>query len=115
MDPSMEKIFENFYKFVEMVSHRFKAIVKATANEANLKAPPEKAYGIVHVKLEERKKLLTEVIVDIDGVSDDEAMLIVQVLGKYHKQLKIFLGLLDYKRLCFCHVLLTLLFTPHTI
>ena len=101
-DPTIETISENFRHFVEMVGPVFKLMAEAVAfKEATRKEIEEKKKEI-----EENKKILCQVIFEIDGLSDNEAMFILQVLVKDEEQLKIFFDLPDNKKLCFCRVLL---------
>lgn len=94
-DPTMETIYKNFHQFTEMVGPVFKMMSETAARKEAARK-----------EIEEKKKLLNQVIFKIDGLSDDEAMVILQVLGKDEDQLKIFFDLPDDKKLCFCRVFL---------
>ncbi|KAM0944002.1 hypothetical protein DsansV1_C12g0114771 [Dioscorea sansibarensis] len=122
-DSAMEAISENFRHFIEMVGLGFKMMAETAARNAETAArnaetaarnaeiaahDAEAAAGkeAARKDIEEKKKLLSQVIFKIDGLSDDEVMGILQVLGKDEDQLKIFWDLPDDKKLCFCRVFL---------
>lgn len=86
MDPSMQTISQNFHNFVEIVGPGFKTLAEATAHEVahdEAREKPfearEKAHEVAQAKFAERKTLLSQVIFEIEGLSDDEAMFILQV------------------------------------
>ncbi|KAH7657755.1 Mur ligase central domain-containing protein [Dioscorea alata] len=58
-------------------------------------------------EIEEKKKRLGEVLFAIDGLSEDEAMFMLQVLAKDEDQLKVFWELPVDKKLRFCRVFLS--------
>ncbi|KAH7661192.1 Apolipoprotein [Dioscorea alata] len=93
MDPSMETISQNFHNFVEIIGPGLKTLAEATAREVALDEAREKAredrekalearekaYEVAQAEIEEMKKLLSQVIFEIEGLSDDEAMFILPV------------------------------------
>ncbi|XP_039127932.1 uncharacterized protein LOC120264007 isoform X2 [Dioscorea cayenensis subsp. rotundata] len=94
-DPTMETIYKNFRQFTEMVGPVFKMMSETAARKEAARK-----------EIEEKKKLLNQVIFEIDGLSNDEAIFILQVLVEDEDQLKTFFYVPDDKRLCFCRVLL---------
>lgn len=89
--PINGKISKYFHNFVEMVGLQFKAIVEANGPKENRETTHE-----------ERTKLLTKAFFEVDGLLDDEAMLLLQVLGNNENQLNMFLSLPENKRMYFC-------------
>ncbi|KAH7672056.1 hypothetical protein IHE45_09G028400 [Dioscorea alata] len=59
-----------------------------------------------HKEVQEKKKLLNQVIFNIDGLSEDEALVVIQSLRKDEEKLNMFWDLLDDKKLRFCRLLL---------
>lgn len=122
-DSTMEAISENFRHFIEIVGSGFKMMAETAARNAETAARNAETAArnaeivardaevaarreAARKEIEKKKKLLNQVIFKIDGLSDDEAMVILQVLGKDEDQLKIFFDLPDDKKLCFCRVFL---------
>ncbi|KAH7690510.1 Pseudouridine synthase protein [Dioscorea alata] len=102
-DPTMETIYKTFRQFTEMVGPVFKMMSETAARKQATAARKEAARK----EIEEKKKLLSQVIFEIDGLSNDEAIFILQVLVEDEDQLKTLFYVPDDKRLCFCRVLLT--------
>ncbi|KAJ0978776.1 hypothetical protein J5N97_014250 [Dioscorea zingiberensis] len=107
VDPSMEKISQNFHNFVEMVGPGLKSLAEAALRKEARDESREKTIEAREKAIEEMKNLLFQKIFEIDGLSDDEALFILWVLTKDDDDLKIFLKLPDNMRLRFCHLLLT--------
>lgn len=58
-------------------------------------------------KIEGKKRLLNEVLFPINGLNEDEALFMLQVLPKDEDQFKVFCELPTERKLRFCRVLLS--------
>ena len=58
--------------------------------------------GVTYEEDEEKKKLLSKVIFNTNGLSSDEPLVILQVLQKDEDQLTMFWDLPNDKNLCSC-------------
>ena len=79
-------MYESFHNCVELLGPWFKYISETAVHEAT----HEDTHEVALAKLEGRKKLLTQIIFEIDGLSDDEAIFILQALAKDDDQLIFF-------------------------
>lgn len=116
-EQTMEQIFENLRNFVDTIHPEFKALTEAASrnvesvartvesNVRNVKIATRNEAP--RIQIEEKKKLLGQVLFKIDGIIDDEAIFMLLVLAKDEDQLKVFWDLPNDKKLCFYRVFLT--------
>ena len=106
MDQSFDKLNDNLNNFAEIVGPGFQAIADS-ATRAAAREAREEPQKVAIAERDEKIRLLGEIIFEIDGLTDDEAMFILQELPNNETQLKIFFNLPDSRKLRFCRVFLT--------
>ncbi|XP_039114800.1 uncharacterized protein LOC120250068 [Dioscorea cayenensis subsp. rotundata] len=110
VDQSSEKIPQNLNHFVEVIGPGFKTLADVAAHKVardEACEAREKAHYDALAEIVKMKNMLPQVLFEIDGLSEDEALFILQVLPKDDDQMKIFFELPDNKKLRFCHILLS--------
>ncbi|XP_039119999.1 uncharacterized protein LOC120256366 [Dioscorea cayenensis subsp. rotundata] len=81
-DQSFDKLNDNLNNFAEMVGPGFQAIADSANREEAHEAARDEAQKVARTELEEKIRLLGEIIFEIDGLTDDEAMFILQELPR---------------------------------
>ncbi|XP_039135217.1 uncharacterized protein LOC120272458 [Dioscorea cayenensis subsp. rotundata] len=108
-DTSLEVISEKIAQFVEVVGPGLKAIADCAVRNAETVALMEASRKEADEKkkeFEERKRLLNEVVFNIDGLSEDDALVVIQFLRKDENELDMFWDLPNDKKLRFCRLIL---------
>ncbi|XP_039136757.1 uncharacterized protein LOC120274072 [Dioscorea cayenensis subsp. rotundata] len=115
-ESTMDQISVNFRSFVEMVGPEFKILADAaTRNAESASRHADAAVRNTEIatireearlEIEGKKKLLSQVLFNIEGLNDDEALIMLQALAKDEDQLKVFWDLPNDKKLRFCRIYL---------
>lgn len=97
-----------------MVGLKFKTLVEAATRNAESAA--RRTYiatirEVARMEIKEKMRLLSSVLFDIDGLSNDEALMMLRALAKDEVQLTEFWVLSKDKKLYFCRIFLSTL--PH--
>lgn len=101
-EQNITAISAKFHHFVDLVGPGFKTLAECAVRDSEAKA-----YMVAARKeVDERKKLLNDVIFNIHGLTEDEALMVMQILRKDEEQLNMFWELPDERKLRFCRLLL---------